>query len=69
MAIMKFLDRLDPLAEKIGAVNTVVYRNGEMVGYNTDGFGFIKSIEEKIADLPKEKLTILILAVVARSSR
>ena len=61
MAIMKFLDRLDPLAEKIGAVNTVVYRNGEMVGYNTDGFGFIKSIEEKIADLPKEKLTILIL--------
>lgn len=61
MAIMKFLDRLDPLAEKIGAVNTVVYRNGEMVGYNTDGFGFIKSIEEKIADQPKEKLTILIL--------
>lgn len=61
MAIMKFLDRLDPLAEKIGAVNTVVYRDGEMVGYNTDGFGFIKSIETKIGDLPKERLTILIL--------
>lgn len=60
MAIIKYLDRLDPLAEKIGAVNTVVYRDGEMVGYNTDGFGFIKSLEAKI-EIPKEELTILIL--------
>lgn len=61
MAIMKYLDRVDPLAEKIGAVNTVVCHDGEMVGYNTDGFGFIKSIESKIAKIPKEALTILIL--------
>jgi shikimate dehydrogenase len=60
MEIMKYLDHLDPLAEKIGAVNTVVYRDGEMVGYNTDGFGFIKSIESKIK-IPKDELTILIL--------
>jgi len=60
MEIMKYLDRLDPLAEKIGAVNTVVYRDGEMVGYNTDGFGFIRSIESKI-EIPKDELTILIL--------
>ncbi|MDO9493474.1 shikimate dehydrogenase [Acetobacterium sp.] len=59
--IMKYLDRVDPLAEKIGAVNTVVCHDGEMVGYNTDGFGFIKSIESKIAKIPKEALTILIL--------
>ncbi|MCG2728958.1 MAG: shikimate dehydrogenase, partial [Acetobacterium sp.] len=44
MEVMKYLDGLDPLAEKIGAVNTVVYRDGKMIGYNTDGFGFIKSI-------------------------
>lgn len=61
MEIIKYLDRLDPLAEKIGAVNTVVYRDGEMVGYNTDGFGFIKSLESKICEIPKEGLTILIL--------
>jgi shikimate dehydrogenase len=61
MEIMKYLDRLDPLAVKIGAVNTVVYRDGEMVGYNTDGFGFIKSLESKIGKVPKERLTILIL--------
>lgn len=61
MEVMKYLDGLDPLAEKIGAVNTVVYRDGKMIGYNTDGFGFIKSIENKIGDIPKEDLTILIL--------
>lgn len=61
MEVMKYLDGLDPLAEKIGAVNTVVYQDGKMIGYNTDGFGFIKSIENKIGDMPKESLTILIL--------
>ncbi|AFA49496.1 shikimate dehydrogenase [Acetobacterium woodii] len=61
MEIIKYLDELDPLAQKIGAVNTVVYRDGKMKGYNTDGFGFIKSIENKIVDQPKEKLNILIL--------
>lgn len=59
--VMKYLDGLDPLAEKIGAVNTVVYQDGKMIGYNTDGFGFIKSIENKIGDILKEDLTILIL--------
>ena len=36
--VMRFLDRLDPTAEKTGAVNTVVI-DGEMVGYNTDATG------------------------------
>jgi shikimate dehydrogenase len=61
MEIMKYLDGLDPLAEKIGAVNTVVFREGKLWGYNTDGFGFIKAIEGKIGQIPKEALTILIL--------
>src|SRR5665647_2700789 len=61
MAIMKYLDEIDPLAEKIGAVNTVVCRDGKMIGYNTDGFGFIKSIENKLGNIQKEELSILIL--------
>lgn len=61
MEIIKYLDELDPLAQKIGAVNTVVYRDGKMKGYNTDGFGFIKSIENKIVGQSKEDLNILIL--------
>ncbi|KNZ41697.1 shikimate dehydrogenase [Acetobacterium bakii] len=61
MDIMKYLDEIDPLARKIGAVNTVVCQEGKMIGYNTDGFGFIKSIEKKLGDIQKENLSILIL--------
>lgn len=61
MEIMKYLDEIDPLAQKIGAVNTVVCRDKKLIGYNTDGFGFIKSIEKKLGDLQKENLTVLIL--------
>mgnify|MGYP002564097559 CR=1 FL=1 len=34
--IMRYLDEVDPRAAKIGSVNTVVYRGGKSVGYNTD---------------------------------
>ena len=34
--VIPFLDRLDPLAKKIGAVNTIVNQNGCLIGYNTD---------------------------------
>lgn len=45
--IIPFLDHLDESAAKIGAVNTVVKTNdGEYVGYNTDGLGFIRSLGE-----------------------
>jgi shikimate dehydrogenase len=37
--IIPFLDSLDPIAAKIGAVNTVVDRNGKKTGYNTDAGG------------------------------
>lgn len=44
-AVLPYLAKLDPKAEKIGAVNTIkVTRNG-LVGYNTDCYGFQKSIE------------------------
>ncbi|WP_170007743.1 shikimate dehydrogenase [Bacillus fonticola] len=44
--IVQHLDRLDPLCEAIGAVNTVVKVREEYVGYNTDGVGFLKGLEE-----------------------
>ncbi|MDE7299566.1 MAG: shikimate dehydrogenase, partial [Lachnospiraceae bacterium] len=40
-AVMSWLDELDPLAERIGAVNTIVNRSGKLTGYNTDYFGFL----------------------------
>ncbi|WP_349407901.1 shikimate dehydrogenase [Pseudalkalibacillus sp. SCS-8] len=42
--IMEHLDEIDPLANEIGAVNTVVIENGRLKGYNTDGLGFFKGL-------------------------
>ncbi|MBD3790990.1 MAG: shikimate dehydrogenase [Campylobacterales bacterium] len=39
-------DILDPFAQKVGAVNTIVEKNGKLYGYNTDAPGFLKAISE-----------------------
>ncbi|WP_019790686.1 shikimate dehydrogenase [Streptococcus sobrinus] len=44
--VIPFLDELDQAAELIGAVNTVVNRQGRLIGYNTDGYGFFKALEK-----------------------
>ena len=43
-AVMPLLDRIDPVAQSIGAVNTIHVNNGEKIGYNTDAEGFRRSI-------------------------
>ncbi|GAB0155679.1 shikimate dehydrogenase [Chryseobacterium sp. Alg-005] len=42
--IMDYLDELSDEAEKIGAVNCVLIQNGKKTGYNTDAFGFEKTL-------------------------
>ena len=42
----KACDHLDPFAKSVGAVNTIVKRDGKLYGYNTDALGFLKAIEE-----------------------
>jgi shikimate dehydrogenase len=44
VAVIPHLDRLNPAAEIIGAVNCVINHNGELVGDNTDGKGFLQSL-------------------------
>lgn len=44
---MKYLDEVDSIALKIGAVNTVVNNNGFLKGYNYDGLGAVKALSEK----------------------
>lgn len=46
VSIMKHLDRIDPLAKSIGAVNTVVNEKGKLVGYNTDCEGAMRALRE-----------------------
>jgi shikimate dehydrogenase len=59
MAVIPFLDRLDPLAEKIGAVNTIVNEDEILTGYNTDAAGFLQALLEKGVE-PKGKNIIVL---------
>ncbi len=43
-AILPYLSKIDPKAEKIGAVNTIKVTNNGLVGYNTDSYGFQNSL-------------------------
>ncbi|MBT2694118.1 shikimate dehydrogenase [Bacillus sp. ISL-55] len=57
--IIPHLDKVDPLAMAIGAVNTVKNENGLLVGYNTDGPGFVKGLEYMDADLCSRSALII----------
>jgi len=52
-AIIPYLDELDREAELIGAVNTVLHEGGRLIGYNTDGRGFIRSLKEEGGIIPR----------------
>lgn len=58
--IIPFLDELDSMAKRMGAVNTVVrLEDGRLKGYNTDGLGFVRSLEEVVGDeLKSENILI-----------
>lgn len=47
-AIMRYLDRCDPIAAQIGAVNTVHIRGGKLLGYNTDYIGVLRALEPRL---------------------
>jgi len=47
--VMPLLDRIDPVAEAIGAVNTIVPRDGLLIGHNTDAPGFLEPLRPEVA--------------------
>lgn len=47
-AVLPFLDEIDPMAQEIGAVNTIVFEEGRMKGFNTDAAGALDPIEGKL---------------------
>ena len=46
-AVMPMLDEVLPVAESIGAVNTIINRDGLLIGANTDASGFTRSLEQE----------------------
>ena len=59
VAIIPFLDKLDRLAERIGAVNTIVNDDGVLTGYNTDATGFLQALLEGGIEPAEKKVVIL----------
>jgi shikimate dehydrogenase len=43
------VDQIDPVAGRVGAINTVVNRSGSLIGFNTDGFGLITALRESFS--------------------
>ncbi|HEY7348397.1 MAG TPA: shikimate dehydrogenase [Ktedonobacterales bacterium] len=43
-AALAFIDECDPLAARVGAINTIVNRDGRLIGYNTDVGGFMQAL-------------------------
>ncbi len=60
IAIMDYLDEIDEEAKIIGAVNTVVNKDGNLVGYNTDGQGYLESLLELTGDKIKQSNVLVI---------
>jgi len=47
-AVVDFLDSVDEIAKEIGAVNTIINNNGELLGTNTDAYGFAENIRSHL---------------------
>lgn len=58
--VMEYLDEIDELAKMIGAVNTVINKDGRLKGYNTDGNGFLRSFEIGTGESVKKKKILII---------
>lgn len=58
-AVIDYLDELSPEAKLIGAVNTIVNRKGHLIGYNTDGMGFVRSVKETGHSIKNRKIIVL----------
>lgn len=57
--VIAHLNRLSEDAKMLGAVNTVVFRNGERIGHNTDWYGFYENFQRGLPDVAKSHAVLL----------
>ena len=59
LAVMEYLDSIDPLAEKVGSVNTITNESGTLVGSTTDGPGAVRALKEAGVALEGKRVLFL----------
>lgn len=60
VAVIPHLDELSEAARRIGAVNTIVQEAGRLIGYNTDGIGYVSALREETGFAPAGKRVLLL---------
>lgn len=58
LAVMEHLDEIEPIAEAVGAVNTVINEDGRLIGTNTDGYGAVASLRA-VTDPEKQEVLMI----------
>ena len=59
VAVLDHLDEIDEIAREIGSVNTVLRKGDKLIGYNSDGIGALRALEEAGVDLGGKRVLIL----------
>lgn len=65
--VVELLDEVSEDARIIGSVNTVFNDNGKLIGYNTDGRGFVKALDEDGVDFKDKKIVMVGAGGAARA--
>ncbi|MCA9732616.1 MAG: shikimate dehydrogenase [Deferribacteres bacterium] len=65
--VMSLLDEIDEFALKVGAVNTILFSEGRITGYNTDVFGFLHSLAVENVSLSDRDVVLLGAGGAARA--
>ena len=67
-SVIELLDWVDAEAQEIGAVNTIVIENGLLHGYNTDVYGFIEPLRERVGSLADARVAVIGAGGAARAA-
>lgn len=58
-AVIPYLDQISEAARKVGAVNTILFRDGKRLGHNTDHWGFAESMRRGLPDARMDRVLLL----------
>lgn len=58
-AVVDYLDELDPVVKFLGSANTILNKDGALFGFNTDGVGAAKALEDKGIEISEKKVLLL----------